>query len=213
MPQSIEHKKLTVFDLDGTLLDYDSEEQAVSLELCRRLSARCGKTAPEVLTTYKASKAAARQLPSSADQLDFRFQYLCTSLGIVLHDSSVLRQSYVACRVAACKPYAGAERLAETFAACSDHMAVLTNGPDDLQKLRLAATGLDKYFGWVYTSQFIGYAKPDQRAFEYMQAERGVVPAEWRMVGDDPLADLTVPKRLGAETWWVNSDSRAVCQW
>lgn len=212
-PDKIQHKRLTIFDLDGTLLDYDSEERAASLAVCRTLSNLSGKPLPETLEMYRQAKTAARQLPASSDQLGYRFRYFCTSLGLARYDARRLRKRYVAWRVGACKAYPWAADLAAAFAARSEHMAVLTNGADDLQKRRLAAAGISKYFRLVYTSQRLGYAKPDPRAFECVHAPLGVKPAEWRMVGDDPEKDLAVPGRLGAETWLVEGERGAVSRW
>ena len=115
--------------------------------------------------------------------------------------------------VSACRPLAGAFEIIEAFAKHSDQLAVLTNGADELQKKRIAVAGLDTRFARVYTSQGIGFAKPDEKAFEFVQTELGLAPSQWRMVGDDPNTDLMAPKQLGVETWRVERQDGIVRRW
>jgi len=206
-------KRLTVFDLDGTLLDYKEEEHSAALNVCEILASRCGRTCDEVLATYKNSKNAGRKLPATEDQLGFRFRHLCVELGIDPLESAAFKRAYVEWRLAACRVLDGALVMIDAFADQSDQMAVLTNGDDDLQKARIAAAGLDKHFARVYSSQRIGYAKPEPMAFTFVQTDLGVAPAQWRIVGDNPELDLVVPKQLGVETWQVEQQSEIVKRW
>jgi FMN phosphatase YigB (HAD superfamily) len=209
----IGRKRLTVFDLDGTLLDYKAEEHSASLNICRMLASRCERSCDEVLATYTNSKKAGRKLPAAEDQLGFRFRRLCAELGIDPLEAAALKRSYVEWRLAACRVLAGALVMIDAFANQSDQMAVLTNGDDDLQKARIAAAGLDKHFARVYSSQRIGYAKPEPMAFAFVQTDLGLAPPEWRMVGDNPEVDLVVPKQLGIETWQVEPQTEIVKRW
>jgi FMN phosphatase YigB (HAD superfamily) len=209
----IGRKRLTVFDLDGTLLDYKAEEHSAALNVCGMLASRCGRTSDEVLATYTNSKQAGRKLPAAEDQLGFRFRHLCLELGVDPLEAEAFKRSYVEWRLAACRVLAGALVMINAFANQSDQLAVLTNGDDDLQKARIAAAGLDKHFARIYSSQRIGYAKPEPMAFTFVQTDLCLAPAQWRIVGDNPEMDLAVPKQLGVETWQVEQQSEIVKRW
>jgi FMN phosphatase YigB (HAD superfamily) len=209
----IGRKRLTVFDLDGTLLDYKTEEYSAALNVCEMLASRCGRTCDEVLATYTNSKRAGRKLPAAEDQLGFRFRNLCLELDVDPLEAAALERSYVEWRLAACRVLAGAFVMIDAFANQSDQMAVLTNGDDDLQKARIAAAGLDKHFARIYSSQRIGYAKPEPLAFAFVQTDLSLTPDQWRIVGDNPQMDLVVPKQLGVETWQVEKQSEIVKRW
>jgi hypothetical protein len=51
------------------------------------------------------------------------------------------------------------EELGRSYA-----LAVITNGPADVQRMKLRVTGLDRFFAAVIISSEIGLAKPHQRA-------------------------------------------------
>jgi putative hydrolase of the HAD superfamily len=69
-------------------------------------------------------------------------------------------------------------------------IGLLTNGPSELQRRKLAITGLEPELDAVAISEEIGAAKPEPEAF--MTALRMIEcePAEVAMVGDSPLYDI-----------------------
>ena len=72
-------------------------------------------------------------------------------------------------------------------------LAVLTNGPPDLQRAKLTASLLDPYFEQttVLISADIGLGKPDPRAFVHTAQALGVEVASCVMVGDSVRRDIT----------------------
>jgi putative hydrolase of the HAD superfamily len=77
-------------------------------------------------------------------------------------------------------------------------MALLTNGPSDGQRVKLAALGIAELFGKIYISEEIGAAKP--HAFQHVLADLGVAPAQLLMVGDSLHDDIE-----GARAWQINT--------
>ena len=80
---------------------------------------------------------------------------------------------------------ASLEELAGDF-----RLGVVTNGPSDLQRLKLAATGLDRRFSTVVISGELGHGKPSPEPF--LEAVRLLdVPIEATvMVGDSVTRDV-----------------------
>ncbi len=74
---------------------------------------------------------------------------------------------------------------------------IITNGFDDVQWIKLKASGLGQYIHDMYTSETIGYRKPSPEIFEFALSETKGVPEMSVMVGDNPLTDIEGAKRAG----------------
>ena len=103
-----------------------------------------------------------------------------------------------------------AERLSETFprerrarhvvypdaepvlkeARKTFRLALLTNGVPDLQRSKLAGSGLEPYFDAVVVSGEVGVGKPDPRLFALALDRLGVLPEEAVMVGNSLRSDV-----------------------
>ncbi|MFQ6125634.1 MAG: HAD family hydrolase [Candidatus Heimdallarchaeota archaeon] len=78
-------------------------------------------------------------------------------------------------------------------------LAILSNGPSDLQRNKLRWLGLYEIFDWILISEEIGYNKPDLRIFRYALRATRMKPEEGVMIGDTVEADLAA-KKIGMKT-------------
>jgi len=69
-------------------------------------------------------------------------------------------------------------------------VGLLTNGPSELQRQKLAITGLEPELDAVAISEEIGVAKPHAAAFEQAALMIDCSPTDVAMVGDSPDADI-----------------------
>lgn len=69
-------------------------------------------------------------------------------------------------------------------------LAVLTNGTQLQQRAKLRAIELDHHVERIVTSEELGVAKPDPRAFHDACTAVGVEPSAAVYVGDDPVIDV-----------------------
>lgn len=69
-------------------------------------------------------------------------------------------------------------------------VGLLTNGPAELQREKLAVTGIEPELDAVAISEEIGASKPAPAAFHAAARLLGCVPSETAMVGDSPLYDI-----------------------
>jgi putative hydrolase of the HAD superfamily len=76
-------------------------------------------------------------------------------------------------------------------------VGVLTNGSQKQQLDKLASIGLDRYIAVVCTSERIGFAKPDPRAFHALANGLGVEPADLVFLGDNPEHDIAGARAAG----------------
>lgn len=76
---------------------------------------------------------------------------------------------------------------------------LITNGFSEVQFIKLKASGLDRFFEEVITSEEAGVKKPDPAIFVYSLEKTGATPTESLMIGDDPLVDILGAKNAGMD--------------
>jgi putative hydrolase of the HAD superfamily len=76
---------------------------------------------------------------------------------------------------------------------------IITNGFQEVQDIKIAASDLGKYFDTIVTSEEAGVKKPGSGIFEYALKKAGADVAESLMVGDDPDVDITGAKNAGMD--------------
>lgn len=88
--------------------------------------------------------------------------------------------------------FPGARELLERLDNAGVKLALLSNGPDDMQKAALQALGLARYFRVVLVSgdRDVAARKPAPRIFSLACAGLQTVPEETVMVGDNLEADV-----------------------
>ncbi len=79
---------------------------------------------------------------------------------------------------------------------------IASNAPEKQQLLRLEKAGLLGYFDKIFTSEKIGYAKPQPEFYAYCL--NGLVPSECCMIGDSLTADVDGAEAVGMKTIWFN---------
>ncbi|HEY0301094.1 MAG TPA: HAD-IA family hydrolase [Rhizomicrobium sp.] len=79
-------------------------------------------------------------------------------------------------------PFEGVEETLAALQAEGRHMAVLTNKPQEMADLLLAALGLDRFFPVIYGAGRMSYVKPDARIFHDVLRDLDV--ARGIMIGD-----------------------------
>jgi putative hydrolase of the HAD superfamily len=84
-------------------------------------------------------------------------------------------------------------------------LALVTNGPSDAQRRKLAATGLDSAFDVIVVSAELRVTKPDARIYRHACRELGVAPGQAAMVGDSHPNDVAgaLAAGLAAAVWLV----------
>ncbi|MFC8247597.1 HAD family hydrolase [Streptomyces chartreusis] len=182
--------RLALFDLDGTLADRQSALSDALTCLCR--SRALSPDAEQWLRTELADRATVG---------DFARLREAFSLEASAAD---LWQEYVDLMAAAvtCRPEV-LESLARLRAAAWT-IGVVTNGAGDIQRAKLAGTGLAALVDGVAASGDLEIRKPNRRLFELAANRCGVSLADggW-MVGDNPAGDIGGGHQAGLRTIWL----------
>ncbi|MDP4162614.1 MAG: YjjG family noncanonical pyrimidine nucleotidase [Bacillota bacterium] len=80
------------------------------------------------------------------------------------------------------------------------HLHILTNGFEEIQHVKLAYSGLEKYFESLITSEQAGSKKPDAGIFYYALEHTEARVEESLMIGDDLDVDIIGAKAIGMDT-------------
>jgi HAD superfamily hydrolase (TIGR01509 family) len=83
-------------------------------------------------------------------------------------------------------------------------VALVTNGPPDIQRLKLEQTGLAENFSGVFISGEVGRGKPDPEVFLQAAGSLGVNPEEAVMVGDSWERDIEGALSAGLAAIWIS---------
>jgi 2-haloacid dehalogenase len=197
-----------LFDLDGTLFDYDiSETKALKntfkdlnlpfeskvIPTYRELNAKLWKQFEEGKLSQKIIKV--RRFEQLADALGLAFNAEKFSKRYLLHLSE------------GTDLIDGAREIIEFLSDKTD-LVLITNGLTIVQRPRIKNSGLEKYFKEVVISEEIGFAKPDAKIFDII-FKRLDFPAKEKVliVGDSLTSDIAGGINYGIDTCWFNPDS------
>lgn len=139
----------------------------------------------------------------------YRIEKACEKYGIELsHESAVEFQSrykYYQHHIEMDGP------LIDYFSNCEDELAILTNGEDAHQRMKLEVLHVFDYFNPenVFTSGQIGVAKPDVKAFKKCMDAMQEDITEWYYVGDNYINDMQGAKSAGMKTIHFNRHHQA----
>lgn len=96
--------------------------------------------------------------------------------------------------------------LHEFFASTSARVSILTNGQEGHQKDKVRALGMYDYIGdhAIFTSEGIGYAKPDAKAFQTVCDRLSIPYDTMYYIGDNYIKDMEGAKAAGLHTIHFN---------
>jgi len=108
-----------------------------------------------------------------------------------------------------CPPYEDAVPMLEKVGQ-THTLAVLTNGPGDVQRTKLRASGLERFFVVTIASGDIGFGKPDPQIFTAGLQRLGVCADEAIAIGDSLERDVVGAHNAGLRCVWLNREGDAL---
>lgn len=178
------------FDLDGTLINRESALSDAVTGLCH--AHVLPPAAEQWLLAALADRANANDFVRLRDTFD-----LALPAADLWQEYVSLMASAVTCR------HEVLDGLAHLRAAAWT-IGIVTNGAGDIQRAKLASTGLAELVDGVAVSGDLEIRKPDRRLFELAAHRCGVSLADsgW-MVGDNPAGDIGGGQQAGLRTIWL----------
>ncbi|ADQ69329.1 haloacid dehalogenase superfamily enzyme, subfamily IA [Halogeometricum borinquense DSM 11551] len=185
------------FDLDGTLLDYETPfdtwfERTVPVEATAAITETFGSNLTASLDSFE------------PDPYERAFEVVCNEYGIDA-DPEALATTFVDTEVAATRVAPSVRRLVASVAE-RHQSGILTNGNETVQRRKVETHGLDELVDEIVVSEEVGARKPDAGIFETAK-ER--LPADaFVFVGDSYETDIVPAQEHGFETVYVGDDHR-----
>lgn len=195
------------FDLDGTLGEYRGDFQAFAALLRSELMlTMCDMNRFTELLGGEFRRDGALTVEEALRGVLNRLEQRTPP------DLRELAAAATASYVADYRPVPGAEALLERLDRAGVKLALLSNGPDDLQRAALRALGLEKHFRVVLISGDADVAarKPAPRIFSLACVGLQALPEHTLMVGDDPDADVAGAIDYGLEAVLIGSPEAGV---
>jgi len=198
-----------LFDVDGTLFDYDKAEGAALRRTFEQLG--CG---------YEPCLADLYRQINGRLWLDFeqgrieavrlrsrRFELLFEAIELDC-SAELFGSRYLENLALGTDLVDGAEHVVGALYG-KVGLALITNGFAEVQRPRLARSALRTYFGDPVISEEVGAAKPDARIFD-VAFERMEAPSRDHvlMVGDSLVTDIQGGNDYGIDTCWFNPSRR-----
>ena len=118
-----------------------------------------------------------------------------------------LADAYIRAQRAGHPVIPGAVELVHRIRASGRRVGLLTNGPPDIQRLKLSQLGIEDCFESVVISGEAGVGKPDPEAFTLVRSELRASAEETVMIGDSWTRDVEGAARVGMRSIWI-SDGR-----
>lgn len=204
-------RPILLFDLDNTILNFDSGERAALMDAFRQFAI---EPTEKLLADYhriniKYWEKLERGELSRIEVLEGRFDEVFRLYGIDCTGEKI--QGVYEKNLGDHYDFMpGAKELLEKLYEKND-LYIVSNGCAEVQSSRIAGAGLRKYFKDFFVSENVGFDKPDVRFFNCCFAripdfdkERAI------LIGDSLTSDIKGGKNAGIKSCWLNVDHRPV---
>ena len=85
-------------------------------------------------------------------------------------------------------------------------LSLITNGFEDVQRIKLEASNLTSYFDHIITSQKAGYKKPAKEIFHFALSANGIPVHQAVMIGDNLSTDIAGAKNASMDIIFYNPE-------
>jgi putative hydrolase of the HAD superfamily len=200
------------FDLDHTLWDYERNTLETLHELYDhyRFSNLQTFTADDFLQAFRQVNAGLwhdfNEKKLDKDNLrERRFRNVLSLLGSADVPEDLDHRFLSICPN---KPHLVANAV-EVLDRLRDHyqMHIITNGFDDVQYLKIKASGLSDYFPKIITSDSAGYRKPEVEFFEHALEIAGASKEDSLVIGDNLVTDIGGALSAGIDCVFFNPNA------
>ena len=198
--------KFLLFDLDHTLLDFDSAEDIALTQLLKEegvVDIRAYKDyyVPMNKTLWKDLE---QKKITKQELVNTRFSKLFAHFGIE-KDGQYLAERYQLFLSKQGQIFPGVENLLKTLINDGYELYAATNGITFIQTGRLEQSGIATFFKEIFISEQLHTQKPDPEFYEKIGAR---IPNfdknQTLMIGDSLSADIQGGNNAGIDTIWYN---------
>ena len=198
--------KFLLFDLDHTLLDFDTAEDIALTQFWEEQ----GVTEIQTYKDYyiPMNKGLWRELEqgkiTKSELVNTRFSRLFAHFGIEKDGAelAILYQQHIAQQG---QTYAGASELLDSLTAADYEIYGATNGVTAIQTGRMAHSDIAPYFNHIFISEKMGTQKPEALFYEKIAEQiTDFDLSQTLMIGDSLTADIAGANNAGLDSIWYN---------
>ena len=199
--------KFLLFDLDHTLLDFDTAEDVALTQLLREegiedIQAYKDYYVPMNKTLWKDLE---QKKITKQELVNTRFSKVFSHFGIE-KDGVYLAERYQFYLAQQGQVFSGAMELLDSLIDRGYELYAATNGITTIQTGRLAQSGLAPYFNQIFISEQLQTQKPDALFYDKIgQQIAGFSKEKTLMIGDSLTADIQGGNNADIDTIWYNS--------
>ena len=194
-----------LFDLDDTLMDFAETERNAFTNIFN------SNGFPNGLVEYRDSYRAISSVLwddleqgriSLAELKTERFKRLFLQHGLEI-DAQVFGQTYLENLGKEVHLIEGVTKMLSSLAG--SRVAIVTNGFKDVQLARIGGSVLKDTFEAIFTSEEVGFQKPQVEFFEYVFQQLQITDkSRVLMIGDSLSSDILGGNNFGIDTCWFN---------
>lgn len=202
--------KGVIFDIDGTLYDYQANDKLAMKHFCAFVEETLGIDEKNFRATYRQARTIIRgRLKDTAAQHS-RVLLIQTAMELLGKNSfdHVLKMYdvYWNCFLENMQPYDGAADFLRELKAAGMKISTCTDMTAHVQYRKLAKLGLDRYIDFMVTSEETGFEKPAPIMFNSALRKMNVLPNEAAYFGDALDRDIQGAASVGIEPYWFVAD-------
>ena len=205
--------KSVIFDLDGTLYDYDTAHALGYDALVDYARRELGMDRETFGKAYrKAMKDVSRSLGMETAALHdryLRFQVMAENEGFPYSPHVFgMTDAYWEIFLDSMRPSPGVEQALEALSKAGLRIGLGTNMVIDYQLKKLERLGLIHAFDFIVSSEETLVEKPHPRFFARCVEKAGADPEECLFVGDDLVLDYMGAKGAGLQAAWFQGSGK-----
>lgn len=199
-----------LFDLDRTLLDFESAEDTALTQMLEDMNFQNIQAFKDYYKPMNQGlwKDLEQKKLTKQELVDSRFAIGFAHFGITVDGAEIaLRyQDYISLQG---QSFPGAEEMLAELVQVGYQIYGATNGVTAIQEGRMAHSTIASYFKEVFISEQLQTQKPDPDFFEKVgQRIPGFRKEQTLMIGDSLSADIAGGNAAGIDTVWYNPDHK-----
>lgn len=206
--------KGVIFDIDGTLYDYQINDALAMKHFCAFVEKNLGVDEKTFRETYTEARRIIRgRLHDTAAQHS-RVLLIQTALELLGKNpfDHVLKlyDVYWNFFIENMRPYDGAEDFLRDLKAVGVKISTCTDMTAHIQYRKLAKLGLDRYVDFMVTSEETGFEKPAPIMFNFALEKMKITADEATYFGDSLDRDIQGAANVGIKPFWFVADRKVV---
>lgn len=204
--------KGVIFDIDGTLYDYQITDIRAMKHFCAFIEKNLGVEEKIFRETYSQARQIIRgRLKDTAAQHS-RVLLIQTALELLGKNPFAhvleLYDVYWNYFIENMRPYDGVKEFLRGLKAFGMKISTCTDMTAHIQYRKISRLGLGKYIDFMVTSEETGFEKPAPIMFNTALAKMKISAAEAAYFGDSLDRDIQGAKNVGIEPFWFVADRK-----